>query len=81
MDGVLAVSGTTSICSMLISCQVMIGGVIYAYVVEGPKRGAESQLQETVDLIFSSTMFILFGVGMSFVDGTRPSDFISSNTI
>jgi len=45
---------------------VAVGGVMYALVVEGPKRGSESQLQETVDLIFSSVMFILFGLAIPF---------------
>lgn len=43
---------------------VVVGGVVYARVVEGDKRGTESQLQETVDLIFSSLVFAIFGLSM-----------------
>ena len=33
-------------------------------MVEGEKRDEETQLQETVDLVFSTGAFILFGLGM-----------------
>lgn len=45
---------------------VVIGGVVYARVVEGDKRGTESQLQETVDLIFSTLVFAIFGLTIPF---------------
>jgi len=45
---------------------VMVGVTVYALVVEGPKRNDKSQLQETVDLIFSTTMFVLFGAAIPF---------------
>ena len=43
---------------------MVVGGVVYARVVEGDKRGTESQLQETVDLIFSTLVFAIFGLSM-----------------
>jgi len=45
---------------------VVVGGVVYARVVEGDKRGTESQLQETVDLIFSTLVFAVFGLTIPF---------------
>eukprot|EP01113_Clastostelium_recurvatum_P034193 TRINITY_DN4608_c0_g1_i4.p1 TRINITY_DN4608_c0_g1~~TRINITY_DN4608_c0_g1_i4.p1 ORF type:complete len:555 (+),score=95.81 TRINITY_DN4608_c0_g1_i4:209-1873(+) len=41
---------------------VLVGALMYAYVIEGPRRVNETQLQETVDLLFSSVGFVYFGL-------------------
>lgn len=45
---------------------IFIGSIAYAYVIEGDKRDVETQLQETVDLVFTTSMFILFGLVIPF---------------
>lgn len=45
---------------------IFVGGIVYSKVVEGEKRDEESQLQETVDLMFSTTAFVLFGLVIPF---------------
>jgi len=54
--------GTFRILNMDELLGVMVGSMVYALIIEGPRRETRTQLQETVDLLFSSLAFVFFGI-------------------